>query len=104
FSLAASPRRYTLFPYPALFRSRVLVAVRSYDVDLPVLTRGLEDPEAGGVGVLEDDVGAASYLGQRLLLAGGHVIPVADVGDQHADRKSTRLNSSHVKISYVVFY
>src|SRR3989442_14895612 len=36
-----------------------------------------------------EDRGAASILGRRR--------------DAHADRKSTRLNSSHVRISYAVF-
>src|SRR5690606_40013588 len=31
-----------------------------------------------------------------------HIVPVL-VGDPELDRKSTRLNSSHVKISYAVF-
>src|SRR5947207_4352891 len=30
-------------------------------------------------------------------------VPVADLGDTPADRKSTRLNSSHTVISYAVF-
>src|SRR5690554_7443243 len=31
------------------------------------------------------------------------VIPYLDALNNHADRKSTRLNSSHVRISYAVF-
>ena len=46
--------------------------------------RRLEDAEPRGVGVLEDDVGAAADLRERLLLARAHVIPVADVRREHA--------------------
>src|SRR5690606_39627079 len=38
------------------------------------------------------------------LTGGHHSQPVADIFElAHVDRKSTRLNSSHVKISYAVF-
>src|SRR5256885_10875887 len=67
------PPRSTLFPYTTLFRSRPLRA-----------------------GLLREHL--------------GHVEEVGNVGDaQHAtaperrDRKSTRLNSSHLVISYAVF-
>src|SRR5690606_13664976 len=39
-------------------------------------------------------------LGLRLRLPSVHTIPT---GHWYGDRKSTRLNSSHVKISYAVF-
>src|SRR5690606_41606514 len=38
-----------------------------------------------------------------VLLRAGEVHPVVVVPEQGGDRKSTRLNSSHVKISYAVF-
>src|SRR5690606_10608365 len=60
--------------------------------------------------------GVLAVLGERLLLdllqravhvfqhAGDRRIRLGDVRDRlHGDRKSTRLNSSHVKISYAVF-
>src|SRR3712207_8327707 len=82
------PPRSTLFPYTPLFRSVVAVFTAA-DVDLPPLP-----PEA-------------PVLNQRMttpLLADGVVRfvgePVAVVA---ADRKSTRLNSSHANISYAVF-
>src|SRR5690606_40985012 len=37
------------------------------------------------------------------LLGGATVVAAADLGLLQGDRKSTRLNSSHVKISYAVF-
>src|SRR5436309_7659192 len=69
------PPRSTLFPYTTLFRS-VLADLRGRGL---VLHRRC--------GVLDVDVGEG-------------VRPTA-IADQ--DRKSTRLNSSHVKISYAVF-
>src|SRR5436309_7723173 len=68
------PPRSTLFPYTTLFRSRDVVAGRA---------RGPRP--------------ARQAAGPGLRLA---AIPA---GRAAADRKSTRLNSSHVKISYAVF-
>src|SRR3712207_7130472 len=81
------PPRSTLFPYTTLFRSRVLVA------------RGLDGPRQ-----VDDRVGVRE---QRLERRDGHVrddpagLRVAPA--RAADRKSTRLNSSHANISYAVF-
>src|SRR5438067_9577884 len=68
------PPRSTLFPYTTLFRS----AIRAEFV--------------AGLCELERDVGRDGR------------IEVESHGSQHrSDRKSTRLNSSHVSISYAVF-
>src|SRR5690606_39875299 len=88
FLLPRRPPTSTLFPYTTLFRSRL---------------RGPDDARqrARGGPVLP------AALGQRL--GGGQCAQGADHGPQPAargrgrDRKSTRLNSSHVKISYAVF-
>src|SRR5690606_41379449 len=80
------PLRSTLFPYTTLFRSRS-VSPAGLRV-LVFLGRGL----------------AQSWLNRRFFRC-------ADVDTESAlltcnaveDRKSTRLNSSHVKISYAVF-
>src|SRR5258705_9919165 len=69
------PPRSTLFPYTTLFRSQ----------------RG-----DGGRGHVDD---VLALEAQRAL--GSHLL-VAD-GAQDGDRKSTRLNSSHLGISYAVF-
>src|SRR3989442_9230506 len=72
------PPRSTLFPYPTLFRSP------SPELDRPVghpPLLGLEEPGDG---------------------AQGRRLPGA-VRPEEGDRKSTRLNSSHVRISYAVF-
>src|SRR5436305_5113388 len=72
------PPRSTLFPYTTLFRS---VGARR---------RGRRDPADGTAGhVLGRSLRAVARSFRRPL------------GDE--DRKSTRLNSSHVRISYAVF-
>src|SRR5690606_41614999 len=103
-SLTRAARRSTLFPYTTLFRSDVAVQVG--------MVGGLQD-------VLEH-AQLALLLGlERLGIVEHLAIAVAeDVGAvpardaehprlehrrEHGDRKSTRLNSSHVKISYAVF-
>src|SRR5256885_6228577 len=80
------PPRSTLFPYTTLFRSGV-------DVD-----GFLEDDVVllGFRHLLDHLVGALQHLGQFLVLAGVQVF-------LELDRKSTRLNSSHLVISYAVF-
>src|SRR5947199_6511112 len=70
------PPRSTLFPYTTLFRS-----VRRGAADVDVEAFGFE----------------------RFAVRAGVVhVEEAEVGDG-ADRKSTRLNSSHLGISYAVF-
>src|SRR5437870_7236209 len=89
------PPTSTLFPYTTLFRSHHDVGVRrSFSRKLPpeflaALLNGTPKDYAVGpreVHVLED---AARLRRRRRIEAG--------------DRKSTRLNSSHVAISYAVF-
>src|SRR5438874_9003771 len=84
------PPRSTLFPYTTLFRSlreAGLVLVRDHV----------------GADALREARGVARALGRpwsRLVLQGG--IDGHDTREP-GDRKSTRLNSSHVEISYAVF-
>src|SRR5437660_7193639 len=68
------PPRSTLFPYTTLFRSREIEALVRV-----VIFDGTLDPLMDVHVVVHDNV----YV--------------------HQDRKSTRLNSSHVAISYAVF-
>src|SRR5436305_8704409 len=72
---------------------------RSSDLD-PLDTHMLavvEEPEVGDEGLDQEDATRAQ--------AAGHVGEAAHlvVLGQQRDRKSTRLNSSHVRISYAVF-
>src|SRR2546426_2478793 len=73
------PPRSTLFPYTTLFRSRV--------AQLLALAGGERTVHGDGVAAPRHDLG-------------GHV-PLPDL--ELEDRKSTRLNSSHLVISYAVF-
>src|SRR3712207_8087590 len=83
------PPRSTLFPYTTLFRSEA--AIRKGDfAGTPRRDRELHARMCSSVRLLRGagDVGDAAF---RMLLA------------ERADRKSTRLNSSHANISYAVF-
>src|SRR5690242_21130888 len=85
------PPRSTLFPYTTLFRSR---AEKAAGVEIPV------------------ELGAAFHIANQVILANDElgIIPRM-IGVTHfdrvsielLDRKSTRLNSSHMSISYAVF-
>src|SRR2546426_9379539 len=84
FLMIRRPPRSTLFPYTTLFRSAARRANRGREPGICVYS----PREATGVG-----------RGARQHLQAGCSQPV--VGG--ADRKSTRLNSSHLVISYAVF-
>src|SRR5690606_41515729 len=84
FLMLRRPPRSTLFPYTTLFRSGLGNGREwSYEDLLPHFT-GIE---------------ANSRFNDRYHGIGGNL----RVSDPGQDRKSTRLNSSHVKISYAVF-
>src|SRR3989442_7024918 len=68
------PPRSTLFPYTTLFRSLKILGRGGWNVDLQTIT----------------GPGDARRIAEGARGAG-------------VDRKSTRLNSSHVRISYAVF-
>src|SRR2546426_8803530 len=84
------PPRSTLFPYTTLFRSSF--------ADLHGILRGKALLADAMPSALKDGCAVTSTL---LLKDTAHrtVVPVFSVGD----RKSTRLNSSHLVISYAVF-
>src|SRR5207249_6951169 len=56
----------------------------------------------GGLPFWADSALVASGLGQRFILS-SELNTISEFGDFDRDRKSTRLNSSHVSISYAVF-
>src|SRR5438874_12649307 len=89
FLIIRRPPTSTLFPYTRLFRSRGAGRDRRHDRPhrTPVVERGAALPRVDAVD-----------------LAGGAAVPGRRRGRRDApDRKSTRLNSSHVEISYAVF-
>src|SRR5690606_41841065 len=91
FLLLPRPPRSTLFPYTTLFRSLGRLGAGLEQVVLDAGgERGLRDVH-DQVGHLRPTGQLAQHLLQLLLHLG------------ELDRKSTRLNSSHVKISYAVF-
>src|SRR5690242_21600670 len=75
------PPRSTLFPYTTLFRSRARAGP-------------LHAPQRAAAGARLAAVTAPILAREAPPLRGGSV---------HLDRKSTRLNSSHMSISYAVF-
>src|SRR3712207_7853171 len=84
------PPRSTLFPYTTLFRSKVLVVLdRSEDLAWLSLRN-----------VVSVHAIAVDQLNAYDVLVNDEVIFTEAA---LADRKSTRLNSSHANISYAVF-
>src|SRR5690349_23494901 len=82
------PPRSTLFPYTTLFRS-VVVDVRLLDAEEDFFRRGVQCLAA----VTTDEPRNARR----------EIDDAAVTRVEKIDRKSTRLNSSHVEISYAVF-
>src|SRR2546426_6571510 len=79
------PPRSTLFPYTTLFRSQ--------DAFLPHV-------ETGTLVLVGATTENPSFEVNSALLSRCHVYVLRPLGE---DRKSTRLNSSHLVISYAVF-
>src|SRR5690349_22847725 len=79
------PPRSTLFPYTTLFRSSVSAAS-----EMKYTPPG-------------DVVDACDALSSPRRVFPQPPVPVSVIRRCDADRKSTRLNSSHVEISYAVF-
>src|SRR5699024_12567326 len=88
FSSRRPPPRPTLFPYTTLFRSPPHVLVLQVTGRRPLV-------DAYGQGVGSGTQKRSDVELARQSTAGGKA--------QFGDRKSTRLNSSHVSISYAVF-
>src|SRR5439155_25718986 len=98
FYIIRRPPQSTLFPYTTLFRSRRFVAqtclehrhdgLPAFDGQVETI-QGRREHFGGGRLEIEEQV---ERLGE---------IQIGEVMEQ--DRKSTRLNSSHVAISYAVF-
>src|SRR5690242_21317856 len=88
FLLNPRPPCSTLFPYTTLFRSRA-VAQRNVDYSAhrgEGLVKMAQAVREGNLDVVRQGIGARGAMDTR-----------------QGDRKSTRLNSSHMSISYAVF-
>src|SRR5256885_3736137 len=86
------PPRSTLFPYPTLFRSRVC--------------GGTAGRQGGRAQDIRSGAACRAQVHRRIRCGLGDPILVPKIGIEAAaarDRKSTRLNSSHLVISYAVF-
>src|SRR5690554_7781811 len=82
------PPRSTLFPYTTLFRS----------------TEQLSSMEMMGVDPLRRVIAPRLWAGFIAMPVLAIIFSVVGIwGGMLVDRKSTRLNSSHVRISYAVF-
>src|SRR3989442_10042479 len=79
------PPRSTLFPYTTLFRSLVFPEGE------------VNNSEDGRMAAFQSGIG---LLAENLRIP---IVPMRLDGVWKIDRKSTRLNSSHVRISYAVF-
>src|SRR5690606_41184949 len=101
FFMPRRPPTSSLFPYTTLFRSDLGTALPQPEVREQFFDAGgalggghpVDAPEIVKVVLRGEALVQAVVLKQRPR-------PLADLG---RDRKSTRLNSSHVKISYAVF-
>src|SRR5207302_9211835 len=79
FLIIRRPPSSTLFPYTTLFRSNPDPRMHEFSPNHPLAKELI-----------------GKRVGDNFTIAPGHV-------SKRQDRKSTRLNSSHVKISYAVF-
>src|SRR3712207_7058316 len=94
------PPRSTLFPYTTLFRSRVERRDRGDHADRLAQRVDEEVGPVGGQGLAADLVGQP---GEEVQVVRQPADLPLHLADELADRKSTRLNSSHANISYAVF-
>src|SRR5436305_8330938 len=85
------PPRSTPFPYTTLFRS--MIDARALVSPQAEVAAGVEIGPFSIIGA-DVSIGAGTWIGPHVVIHGPTRI---------GDRKSTRLNSSHVRISYAVF-
>src|SRR5437899_4641812 len=90
--MTQQPQKSTLFPYTTLFRSEDIKRYRvEYKNRYLIFTkRGI-------------DLNNYKAIAQHLLQFKAQLEPKPADWDDKIDRKSTRLNSSHLGISYAVF-
>src|SRR5690606_41965954 len=93
FFFTRRPPRPPLFPYTTLFRSRAARVSCSAHAEY---SSAASPPGARSRA-------ASRAPSQRQILQDSSTAPAICLASSDLDRKSTRLNSSHVKISYAVF-
>src|SRR5699024_12237984 len=97
FSIIAQQPRPTLFPYTTLFRSKLLEnAGKLLTPDM--LLKNKEDSKPKPGKIIKDEGWWFTNWSDDPTISG-----MLTMLDEIEDRKSTRLNSSHVSISYAVF-
>src|SRR5690554_7668110 len=100
------PPRSTLFPYTTLFRSEAIdapILANITEFGATPLYNKSELAEAGAAMVLYP-LSAFRAMNKAALTVYQNILEKGDQKDVvDLDRKSTRLNSSHVRISYAVF-
>src|SRR5690606_40343099 len=93
-----------LFPYTTLFRSNAVVTIGTFDgvhVGHQKILSTLRESAKASQG---ETVLLTFFPHPRLILhPEDDSLRIISDFDEKVDRKSTRLNSSHVKISYAVF-
>src|SRR5690606_42166144 len=102
-NLTAGPVTATFVPYTTLFRSDHAIGHGQHRVALA----GMEVDALVEAAATAERIGAAAVAGGDVGIEDRHArrgrAAVELAIEQQRDRKSTRLNSSHVKISYAVF-
>src|SRR5690606_40616604 len=102
--LRSRPPTPPSFPYTTLFRSVIQAiagdpeGIALGEQHVPEGRHALILVEIGTIALHQDLPLLEAHLADQSLRAGGHIL----VELPALDRKSTRLNSSHVKISYAV--
>src|SRR5205814_9047841 len=99
FALLLTPPTSTLFPYTTLFRSRLLLGAIEELHQMQHL--GINPRLPYRRLILHLAARVRRYDELRLRLA--ELVRLARAQGRRQDRKSTRLNSSHLGISYAVF-
>src|SRR5690606_40663310 len=98
------PPTSSLFPYTTLFRSkqvRFISAQQSNDINYRMY--GIRNAILiDNTGKFRDYLGLSNHLENDAISKIIVTAPGKDIPNVVLDRKSTRLNSSHVKISYAV--
>src|SRR5690606_40139207 len=93
--------RATLIPYTTLFRSDLKKQADENVVAAEAARKAAADRKAEVEQLIADQQAKKATIEERKAAAQEQI--EQNARDQAADRKSTRLNSSHVKISYAVY-